>query len=211
MVGEGHYPGEMEEIGLFPLGIVLLPTEVVSLHVFEDRYKELIGECLELGREFGLVYADEAGVRETGTRARVAEVVDRFDDGRLNILVEGGERFHVERLTRGRAFMTAEVASVEDDWSEADAGSAELLAESFRALAAAAGAETEEPEADSPRLSFEVASRVELAPEAKQQLLELRSEPARVERVRELLDGAREAILAARRLGEHAKKNGSRL
>ena len=67
----------MDEIGLFPLGIVLLPTEVVPLHVFEDRYKELVGECLELGREFGVVYADEDGVRETGTRARVAEVLER--------------------------------------------------------------------------------------------------------------------------------------
>ena len=65
------YPVAMAEIGLFPLGIVLLPTELVPLHIFEDRYKELIGECLELGNEFGLVYADEDGVRDTGTRARV--------------------------------------------------------------------------------------------------------------------------------------------
>lgn len=203
--------GSVDEIGLFPLGIVLLPTEVVALHVFEDRYKELIGECLELGCEFGLVWADEDGVRETGTRARVAEVVERFEDGRLNILVEGGERFHVERLIRGRSFLAAEVETVEDDADAPDADSAERLTEAFRALAAAAGAEPEEPDPGSPRLSFAVAARVELAPEAKQQLLELRSEPARIERVRELLDGAREAILAARRLGEHAKKNGSRL
>jgi ATP-dependent Lon protease len=201
----------MDEIGLFPLGIVLLPTEVVPLHVFEDRYKELIGECLELGREFGLVYADEDGVRETGTRARVTEVLERFEDGRLNVLVEGGERFHVERLTRGRPFLTAEVEPVEDEWSGVDADAAARATEAFRALAAVAGAETEPPEPTSPRLSFEVAARIEIAPESKQQLLELRSENARLERVRELLDAAREAILAAKRLGEHAKRNGSRL
>ncbi|HET7568498.1 MAG TPA: LON peptidase substrate-binding domain-containing protein [Gaiellaceae bacterium] len=201
----------MEEIGLFPLGIVLLPSEVVPLHVFEERYKELIGECLETGAEFGLVYADEDGVRETGTRARVAEVLERFEDGRLNVLVQGGERFHVERLTRGRSFLTAEVEPVEDEVGEADAAAAERLAEAFRALAAAAGAEPEEPDEASPQLSFEVAARVELAADAKQRLLESRSEPERREQVRELLDGAREAILAARRLGEHSKKNGSRL
>jgi ATP-dependent Lon protease len=201
----------VDEIGLFPLGIVLLPTEVVPLHVFEDRYKELIGECVELGRDFGLVYADEDGVRELGTRARVAEVLERFEDGRMNVLVEGVERFRIERLTRGRAFLTAEVEPVEDEWDEADEEAVARVTESFRALAAAAGAEAEEPEEESPRLSFEVAARVELAPEAKQQLLELRSEARRLERVRELLDGAREAILAARRLGEHAKKNGTRL
>ena len=211
MVGEAAYSAGMEEIGLFPLGIVLLPTELVSLHVFEDRYKELVGECLELEREFGLVFADDGGVREVGTRALVAEVLERFDDGRLDVLVRGGDRFRVERLTRGRSFMTAEVAPLEDEPGPPDAEAAELLRESFRALAAAAGAEAEEPDETSPRLSFEVAARVELAADAKQELLELRSEPARRERVRELLDGARETILAARRLGEHAKRNGSRL
>ena len=59
----------MAEIGLFPLGIVLLPTERVPLHIFEPRYQELIGECLDADEEFGLVYADEDGVREIGTRA----------------------------------------------------------------------------------------------------------------------------------------------
>jgi Lon protease-like protein len=201
----------MDEIGLFPLGIVLLPTEVVPLHIFEERYKELIGECVELERDFGLVYADEDGVRETGTRARVADVLEQFDDGRLNVLVEGGERFHVERLTRGRSFMTAEVEPVEDDWGEPDEEAAERATEAFRALAAVAGSEAEVPDAQSERLSFTVAARVEIAVEAKQELLELRSENARLERLRELLDATREGILAARRLAEHAKTNGSRL
>jgi Lon protease-like protein len=202
----------MDEIGLFPLGIVLLPTEVVPLHIFEERYKELIGECLDLDREFGLVYADEDGVREVGTRARVAEVLERFDDGRLNVLVEGGDRFKVDRITRGRSFMTAEVAPLEDDpAAEPDEDEAERVTEAFRALAMAAGAEAEIPEPELPRLSFHVAARVEIAADAKQELLECRSEPERLKRLRELLDGAREAILAARRLGEHAKKNGSRL
>jgi ATP-dependent Lon protease len=201
----------MDEIGLFPLGIVLLPSEVVPLHIFEERYKELIGECVELERDFGLVYADENGVKETGTRAHVADVLERFDDGRLNVLVEGGERFHVERLTRGRSFLTAEVEPVEDEWGEPDEEAAARATEAFRALAAVAGAEDEVPEVESERLSFAVAARVEIAAAAKQELLELRSENARLERLRELLDATREGILAARRLAEHAKTNGSRL
>jgi Lon protease-like protein len=201
----------MEEIGLFPLGIVLLPTERVPLHVFEPRYRELIGECLEEDAEFGLLYADEEGVREIGTLARVADVLDRFDDGRLNVVVEGGARFRVGRLTRGRSFMTAVVEPLEDDPSDVEEDTAARAARAFRALAALAGAETDPPDESSPWLSYELAAQVELAPDAKQDLLESRSEQERLELVAELLDLARQTLIAARELGERAKRNGSRL
>ena len=199
------------EIGLFPLGIVLLPTERVPLHIFEPRYQELIGECLESGEAFGLLYADDQGVREVGTLARVADVLERFDDGRLNIVVEGGERFRVEELTRGRSFMTAEVGEVEDEpGAVVEAETAARAAGSFRALAAVAGAETGEPDESSPALSFELAAQVELPAEAKQRLLESRVEQERLELVAELLDAARAALIAARELGERARRNGTR-
>jgi Lon protease-like protein len=198
------------EIGLFPLGIVLLPTERVPLHIFEPRYQELVGECIESDDEFGMLYADEDGVREVGTLARVAEVLERFDDGRMNVVVEGSIRFRVEELTRGRSFMTAEIGPVEDDDGDVDPETASKAAGSFRALAALAGAETEELDESSPQLSFELAAQVELPPDSKQQLLELRTEQERLEAVAELLDDARTALIATRELGERAKRNGSR-
>ena len=70
----------MAEIGLFPLELVLLPTERVPLHIFEPRYKELIGECLRSGDEFGLVLEDEQGRREIGTRAAVVEEMQEIDE-----------------------------------------------------------------------------------------------------------------------------------
>ena len=73
----------MPELGLFPLPIVLVPTERIPLHIFEPRYKELIGECIEHGEEFGLVLATGDGaVHEIGTRAAVAQVLEELDDGR---------------------------------------------------------------------------------------------------------------------------------
>ena len=84
-------------MGLFPLGIVLLPGEVVPLHIFEDRYKLLVRERLD-GGEFGVVLAEDRTLREYGCTARVAEVLEEFDDGRLNILVEGGRRFRLLQL-----------------------------------------------------------------------------------------------------------------
>ena len=91
----------MPELGLFPLGVVLLPSEQLPLHIFEPRYRELIDECIEREREFGLVHADDDGTREIGTTAAVVEIVRRFPDGRLNVVVEGRERFRVVRLHRG--------------------------------------------------------------------------------------------------------------
>jgi Lon protease-like protein len=198
------------EIGLFPLGICLLPTERVPLHIFEPRYQELIGECLENDEEFGLLFADEEGIRDVGTLARVSEVLERFDDGRLNIVVDGGERFRVEELTHGRSYMTAEVAAVDDEVGYVDPDTAARATGAFRALAALAGAETPDPDERSQQLSFELAAQVELPPEAKQNLLESRSEQERLALVAELLDDARVALIATRELGERAKRNGSR-
>ena len=104
----------MEEIGLFPLGLVLLPTEQVPLHIFEPRYRELIAECLENEQPFGLVYADDDGLRRTGTLASVVEVVDELEDGRLNIVVEGRDRFRLVELTDGRSFHTGTIELFDD-------------------------------------------------------------------------------------------------
>ena len=92
----------MPELGLFPLPIVLVPTERIPLHIFEPRYRELIDECVETGGEFGLVLATGDGaVHEIGTRASVHQVLEALDDGSMNIVVEGGERFRLLELTTG--------------------------------------------------------------------------------------------------------------
>jgi Lon protease-like protein len=196
------------ELGLFPLGVVLLPTERIPLHIFEDRYRELIGECIEHEREFGLVFADEDGLREVGCRAAVLEVLERFDDGRMNIVVEGRERFRVVRHTTGRSFSTAEVERVEDVDSTVAPESAARALSSFRKLVEIVEAEVELPDPLTPQLSFELAGRVELEPGAKQELLELRSEPGRLERVADLLEGAAATLALTEEARRRASSNG---
>src|SRR2546423_10073489 len=96
-----------------------MPTERIPLHIFEPRYRELIGECVESGGDFGLVLAaGDGAVHEVGTRAAVAQVLEVLDDGRMNIVVEGGERFRLLELTQGRSFTTALVEAVLDDDDE---------------------------------------------------------------------------------------------
>jgi Lon protease-like protein len=198
----------MDDLGLFPLGIVLLPTERIPLHIFEERYQELIGECLEQQREFGLLFGDGDSMREIGTRAAVIEVLDRFPDGRLNIVVEGRERFRVVAETSGRSFLTADVEPVADEEVLSQRVDRERALELYRALGRVVEQDVDEPDLDSGVLSFELAARVDFGPERKQELLELRSEPERLQRVCGLLERAAKAVTLERALAEAAAKNG---
>ncbi len=198
----------MDEIGLFPLGIVLLPTEQIPLHIFEERYKELIGECLDQDEEFGLVLADDDGIRPVGTRAAVIEVTERLDDGRLNIVIEGRERFRLRELTEGRSFHTGDVEAIEDQDDPAEAADVEEALRLFAKLLELTGTDVETPEAEHPLLSFAIAARFELAPEIKQQLLQITSERERMKRVCEILAGAAETVERQREIAARAQRNG---
>jgi Lon protease-like protein len=198
----------MVELGLFPLGIVLLPTEQLPLHIFEDRYKELVSECLAADTEFGLVYADDDGIRDVGTRARISEVLTRFEDGRLNILVEGGDRFRLDELTDGRAFQTGRVLPVHDEDDAADAVAIEEALRIFGVLRELTGSEVEVPDSALPQLSFALAGKVELPQDDKLVLLREVSERRRIELVQELLEHAVLTAQRVRRAAERASTNG---
>jgi len=198
----------MDELGLFPLGIVLLPTEQLPLHIFEDRYKDLIEECLEADTEFGLVYADDEALRDVGTRARVVEVLTRFEDGRLNILIEGGDRFRLEELTDGRSFQTGRVVPVEDTDDPADSGAVDEVLQVFDKLREVTGSEVDVPGSATPQLSFALAAKVELPVDAKLELLREVSERRRVELVHDLLENAVLTAQRVRRAAERAATNG---
>jgi Lon protease-like protein len=198
------------ELGLFPLPLVLVPTERIPLHIFEPRYIELIDECRRTGGDFGLVLATGDGaVHEIGTRAQVIEVLDEQEDGTMEIVVEGGDRFRLLELTSGRSFTTGLVEPVEDDPADepstADLEQALVL---FEQLAEIAGSDVDVPAADAPQLDFQLAARVDFGAEAKQQLLATTSRAARASRLLELLERAIEAVRLEQILHERAEGNG---
>ena len=197
------------EIGLFPLGLVLLPTEQVPLHIFEPRYRELIGECLDEEQPFGLVYADDDGVRRVGTLATVVEVTERFEDGRLNIVVEGGERFRLVDLTDGRSFHTGTIEELSDVDDPPPHDDVERALAVFRRLVELTGAEVEVPaDLAGRRPSFEIGSRFELAPELKLELLEETSERVRLRRLCEILETIAAAVERQREVSARSATNG---
>jgi Lon protease-like protein len=105
---------ETIQIPLFPLGVVLLPGMLMPLHIFEERYKQMIGECLADDRPFGIVFFDGRAIRKVGCLARVTEVLERYDDGRMDIMTRGGERFVVQEWIEAKAYLEGRIVVFDD-------------------------------------------------------------------------------------------------
>ena len=201
----------MSRLGLFPLPLVLVPTERLPLHIFEPRYKELIGECLTNGTEFGVVLSADGGeAHDVGTRASIVEVLIEHPDGSMDIVVEGGERFHLVETHYDRTFLSGtveDVIDVEDDPEDLDVG--RVLALYDRLIEAAGEDEEIEPlDGGSGLLDWEITARADLPPPAKQELLELTSPRRRYAILAERLESAIGAAGLRKLVSDRAAHNG---
>jgi len=201
----------VSDIPLFPLNVVLMPGAPLPLHIFEERYKQMVDECLEGESEFGMVLADESGTRRVGCTAKIVELVERYEDGRMLILVEGSRRFKLNSILTGKPYYVGEVEYLEEEGLEEDVTT---LAEECIALlervveAATEGSVGIEIQPPYRNLSFAIAGRIEFDLEARQQILELTSEQERLEKVKELLSAAAERLEREQQAREKAQKNG---
>jgi Lon protease-like protein len=109
---------ELTTIPLFPLEVVLMPSMPLPLHIFEERYKQMIRECLEQDSEFGVVYQKGSEMKKIGCTARIVQVLRRFDDGRLNIMTQGVNRFKIESINEERPYFQARVIYFNDESEE---------------------------------------------------------------------------------------------
>ncbi len=113
---------ENDIIPIFPLGIVMLPEQLIPLHIFEERYKLMIGECLEDDKVFGIVYFNGQMMCSAGCSARVQEVLKKYPNGRLDIVARGERRFIVGQLDESKPYLQSTVEFFDDDLEEPDAG-----------------------------------------------------------------------------------------
>lgn len=170
-----------DALPLFPLSLVLYPEERLPLHIFEDRYKEMIGRCLREDIPFGIVNTNDERVARVGCTARVEKVLERYPDGRLDVLVRGEDRFHVRRILSDRAYFTAESELVAEPDEPLQVGLRERVITQHMKLLELAG-RTVRPSLYSGRtsISYTLAHNAGLSNEQKQELLELLTENLRL-------------------------------
>ncbi len=198
----------MALLPLFPLDLVLLPGTPLPLHIFEPRYKEMIGECLANHAPFGVVRALEEGFADVGCTAEIITVTKEYPDGRMDLVAEGRKRFEVLELNRERSFLQADVLLVPD---EAGAASADDKARAIQAhleILSLAGAVQDLSAADPDTLSFYLAGSLPLDLDFKQKLLAMRSESQRVQAVATYLESMLPNLRRAARAREKAGGNG---
>lgn len=106
---------ETGTIPLFPLNVVLFPHQPLPLHIFEPRYKVMVRDCLESDKDFGVLLVHQGQLFQNGTCARIENILERFDDGRLKILTLGKRRFRVKRVIEGKPYLEGEVEFWDDE------------------------------------------------------------------------------------------------
>lgn len=187
-MSERHLP-------LFPLSVVLFPASALPLHIFEERYKTLIGECLEQeGREFGINFVHGDSFSLIGCTAVVKEVIQRYEDGRLDIVVEGRRRYEIRGVEKGMAvYSVGRVAFFEDQRENIDSPLARKTIDLFNRLVEVVYQDSQvrpivSPATDCP--SFVIAQKAGMDATQRQELLEMRSENQRMQKLHAYLVAA---------------------
>jgi Lon protease-like protein len=198
---------------LFPLGIVALPSESLPLHIFEDRYRRMIERCLQAEpgsqeREFGIVWLSDEELKPVGCACEVEQVIERLEDGRLNILVRGTRPFRLLERQDELPYPAGVVEFLPEEPEELDEQAAQAARVLYRELVREATDRELEPDELDSLDAYGMAGTVEFDVAAKQQLLELRSENARLRLLAELLQGAIEHLGALERAQARALSNG---
>ena len=197
----------MPLLPLFPLEIVVFPGAPLPLHIFEPRYKEMIGECLSQNRAFGMVRAKENALSAIGCSARILTVIKKYEDGRMDISAEGAQRFEIIQLSQERSFLQAEVAFFDDEPSTVSKSAAETVIQLHEQLFSVIG-QPVEVEQDAAYLSFRLAQDLPVDLDFKQTLLEMKSEAERIEILTEYYQATIPKIENSLRVRQRASGNG---
>lgn len=195
---------------LFPLQLVAFPGSAVPLHIFEERYKEMVGEAEARGSEFGIVLAKEGGIVNAGCTVMVEAVLQRYPDGRFDVMTRGQRRFEILALDQEKDYLRGDVEYFDDEDTAPVQPELRQLATQALAKIQQALPERKEsvPDPDHPLLSFELAQAVEDL-DFQNMLQRSRSEAERLRMFVKFAEGYIERCLYAEKMKRAAPMNGS--
>jgi len=193
---------------LFPLPLVALPSEYVPLHIFEARYRTMVAECLEHERELGIIWLADDELKPIGCSVAIDRVLERMEDGRLNILTRGTRPFRLIERQDDLPYPAGTVEFLGDREEAPDDAAGRAARDAYTALVIEATDSPPDAERVATMSAYELAATVEFGLEAKQGLLELRSENARLRLLARLLRAARRRLEFADRAQARARSNG---
>lgn len=197
-----------EEFPLFPLGIVALPSESVPLHVFEARYRTMIERCLDSEAEFGIVWLSEKELKPVGCACEIERVLERHEDGRLTILARGTRAFKLISRQDDLPYPAGVVEFLKEHEEEQDDEAAQAAHNLYAELVEQA-TDREIDSADLAAMdSYDMAATVDFGTDTKQELLELRSENARMRLLTLLFRAAIKQLEMVEQAQERAHSNG---
>jgi Lon protease-like protein len=198
----------IQEFPLFPLGLVALPSEAVPLHIFEERYKTMMKHCLDNEGEFGIVWMSDDGLRDIGCACEIEQVLEEMDDGRMNLLTRGTRPFRVLERQGHLPYPAGVIEFLLDDEEETDDAAVRTARATYADLVQRA-TDREPEEAELAELdAFAMAATVDFGLDAKQGLLDLRSENARLKLVTRLFRAATKRLDFVDRAQARARSNG---
>jgi Lon protease-like protein len=188
--------------------MVALPGELIPLHIFEERYKTMIDECLGSEREFGIVWLSDDGLREVGCACAIDRVLERMEDGRMNLIVRGTRPFRVLERQGHLPYPAGVIEFVEDRDDDVDADLARGAHEAYAELVKRATDRDPDTDELSDMSAYAMAATVDFGLDAKQGLLDMRSENARLRLVTRLFRAAIKRLELVDRVQERARSNG---
>jgi Lon protease-like protein len=198
----------VRDFPLFPLGLVALPSELIPLHIFEERYKTMIGRCRSEPTEFGIVWMADDGLRTIGCACEIAEVLEEMEDGRINLVARGTRPFRIEARQDELPYPAGVIEFLADRDEEPDAAAGDAAREAYAELVRQATDRDPSPDELAALSAYQMAATVEFGLDAKQGLLDLRSETARLKLVARLFRAAVKRLDFVERAQARARSNG---
>jgi Lon protease-like protein len=198
----------VRDFPLFPLGLVALPSELIPLHIFEERYKTMIGRCRTEPTEFGIVWMADDGLREIGCACEIAEVLEELEDGRINLVARGTRPFRIEARQDELPYPAGTVEFLADREESIDPDAGREAREAYAELVRQATDRSPDADELEAMTAYEMAATVEFGLDAKQGLLDLRSETARLKLVTRLFRAAVKRLDFVERAQARARSNG---